>query len=103
MLFSCFYTGFMYSSPFLSVADVHYSVPLLSSPSLLYFQSNSCTLLSDFNTAPKKATIQQVTTMLATSKNVLFQGHNQLLTTGNDELTLYRPSNNGYDLEIEHF
>ena len=30
----------------------------------------------------KKATIHQVTTMLATSKNVLFPGHNHLLTTG---------------------
>ena len=32
----------------------------------------------------KKATIHQVTTMLAISKNVLFPGHNQLLTTGTD-------------------
>ena len=30
----------------------------------------------------KKATIHLVTTMLATSKNVLFPGHNHLLTTG---------------------
>ena len=29
----------------------------------------------------QKATIHQVTTMLATSKNVLFPGHNHLLTT----------------------
>ena len=29
-----------------------------------------------------KATMHQVTTMLATSKNVLFPGHNHLLTTG---------------------
>ena len=36
----------------------------------------------------KKATIHQVTTMLSTSKNVLFPGHNHLLTTGNDDLTL---------------
>ena len=34
----------------------------------------------------KKATIHQVTTMLATSKNVLFPGHNHLLKT--DDLTL---------------
>ena len=33
----------------------------------------------------KKATIHQVTTMLATSKNVLFPGHNHLLTTGADD------------------
>ena len=32
----------------------------------------------------KKATIHQVTTMLATSKNVPFPGHNHLLTTGTD-------------------
>ena len=31
-----------------------------------------------------KATIHQVTTMLATSKNVLFPGHNHLLTTSSD-------------------
>ena len=36
----------------------------------------------------KKATINQVTTMLATSENVLFPGHNHLLTTGADDLTL---------------
>ena len=36
----------------------------------------------------KKATIHQVTTMLATSKNVLFPGHNHLLTTGIDDPTL---------------
>ena len=31
-------------------------------------------------------TIHQVSTMLATSKNVLFPGHNHLLTTGTDDL-----------------
>ena len=36
----------------------------------------------------KKATIHQVTTMVATSKNVLFPGHNRLLTTGADDPTL---------------
>ena len=35
-----------------------------------------------------KNTIHQVTTMLATSENVLFPGHNHLLTTGADDLTL---------------
>ena len=39
-------------------------------------------------TLRKKATIHQVTTMLATSKNVLFPGHNHLLTTGPDDMTL---------------
>ena len=35
----------------------------------------------------KKATIHQVTTMLATSKNVIFPGHNHLLTTDTDDLS----------------
>ena len=33
----------------------------------------------------KKATIHQVTTMLTTSKSVLFPGHNHLLATGADD------------------
>ena len=37
-------------------------------------------------TLRKKATIHQVTTMLATSKDVLFPGHNHLLTI--DDVTL---------------
>ena len=36
----------------------------------------------------KKATIHQLTTMLATSKNVLFPGHNHLLTTSTDDSLL---------------
>ena len=36
----------------------------------------------------QKATIHQVTTMLSTSKNVLFPGHNHLLTTSADDLIL---------------
>ena len=32
--------------------------------------------------------MHQVTTMLATSKNVLFLGHNHLLTTGTDDPSL---------------
>ena len=37
----------------------------------------------------KKVTVHQVTTMLATSKNVLFLGHSHLLTTGADDPTLW--------------
>ena len=37
----------------------------------------------------RKATIHQGTTMLATSKNVLFQGYNHLLTTGIDDPSLF--------------
>ena len=61
----------------------------------------------------KKATIHQVTTMLATSKNVLFLAHNHLLTTGTDNPMLwlspkrrwvkghqYRWLAGGYNLEI---
>ena len=33
--------------------------------------------------------------MLSISKNVLFPGHNHLLTTGADDLTLYRLSKKG--------
>ena len=68
----------------------------------------------------KKATIHQVTTMLYASKNVLFPGHNHLLTTGADDPSLIntvagaRAINkvsghqhqwvaSGYDLEIGHF
>ena len=37
----------------------------------------------------QKATIHQVTTMLATSKNSLCPGHNHLITTGADDPTLW--------------
>ena len=36
----------------------------------------------------KNPTIHQVTSMLATSKNILFPGHNHLLTSGMDERSL---------------
>ena len=36
----------------------------------------------------KKVTIHRVTTMLATSKNVVFSGHNHLLTTSTDDPSL---------------
>ena len=37
----------------------------------------------------QKNIIHQVTTMPATFKNVLFSGHNHLLTTGTDDLILW--------------
>ena len=40
-------------------------------------------------TQRKQATIHQLPTSLTTSKNVLFSGHNHLLTTGADDLTLW--------------
>ena len=67
----------------------------------------------------KKATIHQVTTMLTTSKNVLFPGQNHLLTTNTDDPSLAGTQEiikvsghqhrwlaggyNIYDLEIGHF
>ena len=64
----------------------------------------------------KRATIQQVTTMLATSKNVLFPGYNHLLATGANDPSLtgtraiikvlvhqYRWLAGGYDQEIGIF
>ena len=78
---------------------------------------NVTTVSSD---SVQKATSHQVTTMLATSKNVLFTGHNHLLSTGTDDSTLiitlahaqaiikvsgnqYRWLAGGYNLEIGHF
>ena len=65
--------------------------------------------------AAQKATIHQVTTMLAASKNVLFPGHNYVLTTGTDDPSLacaraiikmsghqYQWLAGGHDLEIGH-
>ena len=68
-------------------------------------------------TTAQKATIHQVTTTLTTSKNVLFPGHNHLLTTcrTTDDPSLagagainkvsshqYQWLVDGYDLEIGH-
>ena len=44
---------------------------------------------SCFTFTAQKATIHQETTMLATSKNLLFPGRNYLLTTGADDPTLW--------------
>ena len=52
-------------------------------PSLIHYYSSTSYSHS------KKKTIHQLTTMLSTSKNVLFLGHNHLLTTGADDLTLW--------------
>ena len=64
----------------------------------------------------QKDTIHWVTTMLATSKNVLFPGHNHLLTTCTYDPSLagarpiikvsghqYWWLTGGYDLELRHF
>ena len=56
------------------------------------FQTHTGHVLTFTYIVQKKATIHQVTTMLATYKNVLFPGHNHLITTGTDDQTLYRPS-----------
>ena len=41
-----------------------------------------------FTTKKQQLTIHQVISMLATSKDILFPGHNHLLTTGTDDPTL---------------
>ena len=68
-------------------------------------------------TLRKKATIHQVTTMLATSENVLFPGHNPLYWCPNTLIIVQVPAGviikvkghqyqwlaGDYDLEIGHF
>ena len=62
-----------------------------------------------------QATMHHVNTLLATSYNVLFPGHNHLLTTGTDDPSLsgirliikakvhqHQWLAGGYDLKIEH-
>ena len=59
----------------------------------------------------QKATSYQVTTMLATSKNILFPGHNHALATGADDpsftgaqvISTGQWLAGGYDLEIGNF
>ena len=56
----------------------------------------------------KTVTIHQLTTVLSTSKNVLFPCHNHLLTTGTDNIDKVKGHQHrwlagGYDLEIGHF
>ena len=79
-------------------------------------KTNLLWAFTGLHTLNKQATIHQVTTMLATSKNVLFTGHNHLLTTGIDDPSLagactiikvlahqYLRLADGSDLEIGHF
>ena len=60
--------------------------------SLLYFTmftfNDVITIHDSIVHTAQKDTIHQVTTMLATSKNVLFPGHNHLLATGTDDPSL---------------
>ena len=58
----------------------------------------------------KNTAIHQITTMLDTSKNVLFPGHNHLLTSGADDHSMIKVNGRqhwwlagGYDLEIGLF
>ena len=69
------------------IYDVYVSHPVdineYPGQNVLYYITNTC----------KKASIHQVNTMLATSKNVLFPGPNHLLTNGADDPMLkYCPS-----------
>ena len=49
---------------------------------------SSCLCFLTCSATAQKATIHQVTTTLATSKNALFPGHNLLLITGTDDPSL---------------
>ena len=64
----------------------------------------------DGHSQRKQATIHQLTTMLSTPKNVLFPGHNHLLTTGAGAWAIIKVKGHqhrwlagGYDLEMGHF
>ena len=49
-------------------------------------------MLSQKDALGKQAIIHQVTTMLVTSKHVLFPGHNHLLTTVTDDTLIITPA-----------
>ena len=71
------------------ICSVNTATKALSASNTSFFiQTISSELIETLYTGQKKAIIHQVNTMLATSKNVLFPGHNHLLTTGADDLTL---------------
>ena len=76
-----------FSWPGMKNGQMHFSefnLQMISSLSYMYMSCNShmyelypfCIILSFFVNTAQKRTIHQVTTMLATSKNVLFQVHN---------------------------
>ena len=83
----------------------------------LYYSNMLCAILSELITLGKKATIHQVTTMLATSKNVPFPGHNHrcwwpftlIITLAGIQANItvlghqHRWLAGGYHLEIGHF
>ena len=56
----------------------------------LWDEVMSTRALVPLNSTAQKTTIHQVTTMLATSTNVLFPGYKQLLTTGADDSLVLR-------------
>ena len=63
------------------IPSLHYAnVPIYNNPLVIRHMSRLNTW--------QKNTIHQVTSMLATSKNVLFPGHNHLLTTSADDPSL---------------
>ena len=73
----------------LSLLPIHNAKCTQQETDELVFHMNLATTLVKHKLAlRKKATIHQVTAMLTTSKNVLFPGHNHLLTTGIEDPTL---------------
>ena len=69
-----------------NVAWTHSSIFLLFVP---FISHRAPPPYSWYHPLRKKNTIHKVITMLATSKNVLFPGHNHLLITGADDKTLW--------------
>ena len=76
----------------MSVLTQYISVKIQSCLRIQVKRYRFCTITNQHygQTLCKKATIHQVTTMLTTSKNVLFTGHNHLLTTSADDPSLSR-------------
>ena len=62
--------------------------------------NGTCALNKGY-TQHKKATIHQVTTMLATSENLLFPDHDHLLTTSADDPTVWLLPERGLVIKVK--
>ena len=75
-------------NPLYQSALIPLSLPLWASLAVGIFAQASMMVCWWSDSLWAKDTIHVLTTMLATSKDILFQGHNHLLTTGADDPTL---------------
>ena len=69
----------------LEFSDKSLTAEIPTCPSLIRHRTDT---QSQSTSLHKKATIYQITTTIATSRNVLIPGHNHLLTPGTDDRTL---------------